>query len=99
VIRGSYTLTSPQTVSVATTSSATVSISFMPLGAGSLYVYITLPTGVTATISIGTQTVSLSSGSNQFLIPAGVPIGNITISNAGATAASVTVWVLFAEVA
>jgi len=30
VIRGSYTLASPQTVSVAATSSATVSISFTP---------------------------------------------------------------------
>ena len=98
VIKGSYTLASPQTVSVAASGSATVSISFTPLGAGNLYVHITLPTGVTATISIGAQTVSLSSGSNQFLIPANVAIGNITISNAGTTAASVTVWALFIEV-
>ena len=98
VFRGSNILASPQTVSVATTSSSTVNVSYTPLGADSLYIYITLPTGVTASVTIGGQSVPLTSGSNRFLIPTGVPIGNITINNAGATAASVTVWALFTEV-
>jgi len=45
------------------------------------------------------QTVSLSNGSNQFLIPANVAIGNITINNSNTTAVSVVVWALFIEVA
>jgi len=45
------------------------------------------------------QTVSLSSGSNQFLIPANVAIGNIIINNSNTTAVSVIVWALFIEVA
>jgi len=100
VIKGSYTLTAPQLVSVAASSSSPVTISFTPLGAGELYVYITLPSGVSASISIGGQSVSLSNGGNQFLIPANTPIGNITINNSNATTAvSVVVWVLFIEVA
>jgi len=99
VIKGSYTLATPQTVSVAASSSSSVSISFTPLGAGELYVYITLPSGVTATISIGGQSVSLSNGSNQFLIPANITIGNITINNSNTTAVTVVVWALFIEVA
>jgi len=98
VIKGSYTLASPQSVSVAASSSSPVSISFTPLGAGELYVYITLPSGVTATISIGGQSVSLSNGSNQFLIPANTTIGNITINNSNTTAVSVVIWALFIEV-
>ena len=99
VIKGSYTLVSPQSVSVAASSSSPVSISFTPLGAGELYVYITLPSGVTATISIGGQSVSLANGSNQFLIPANTTIGSITINNSNTTAVSVVVWALFIEVA
>ena len=99
VIKGSYTLASPQSVSVAASSSSPVSISFTPLGAGELYVYITLPSGVTATISIGGQSVSLSNGSNQFLIPANTTIGNITINNSNTAAVTVIVWGLFIEVA
>jgi len=99
VIKGSYTLAAPQTVSVAASSSSSVSISFTPLGAGELYVYITLPSGVTASISIGGQSVSLANGSNQFVIPANVPIGNITINNSNTAAVSVIVWALFIEVA
>ena len=99
VIKGSYTLAAPQTVSVAASSSSSVSISFTPLGAGELYVYITLPSGVTASISIGGQSVSLANGSNQFVIPANVPIGNITINNSNTAAVSVVVWALFIEVA
>jgi len=99
VIKGSYTLAAPQTVSVAASSSSPVSISFTPLGAGELYVYITLPLGVSASISIGGQSVSLANGGNQFLIPANTPIGNITINNSNTTAVSVVVWVLFIEVA
>ena len=86
VIKGSYTLAAPKTVSVAASSSSSVSISFTPLGAGELYVYITLPSGVTATISIGGQSVSLSNGSDQFIIPANTPIGNITINNSNTSA-------------
>ena len=99
VIKGSYTLVSPQSVSVAASSSSPVSISFTPLGAGELYVYITLPSGVTASISIGGQSVSLSNGGNQFLIPANTTIGNITINNNNTSAVTVIVWVLFIEVA
>jgi len=96
VIKGSYTLAAPQSVSVTTSSS--VSISFTPLGAGELYVYITLPSEATASISIGGQSVSLSNGSNQFMIPANVPIGDITINNSNTSAVSVVVWALFIEV-
>jgi len=99
VIKGSYTLAAPQSVSVAASSSSSVSISFTPLGAGELYVYIALPSGVTATISIGGQSVSLSNAGNQFIIPANTPIGNITINNSNTTAVSVVVWALFIEVA
>jgi len=99
VIKGSYTLVSPQSVSVAASSSSPVSISFTPLGAGELYVYITLPSGVTASISIGGQSVSLSNGGNQFIIPANTPIDNITINNSNLSAVSVVVWALFIEVA
>jgi len=99
VIKGSYTLAAPQSVSVAASSSSSVSISFTPLGAGELYVYIALPSGVTATVSIGGQSVSLSNGGNQFLIPANVPIGSITINNSNTSAVSVVVWALFIEVA
>ena len=38
------------------------------------------------------QTMSLTGGSNQFLIPANVAIGNITINNSNTTAVSVVVW-------
>ena len=99
VIKGSYTLAAPQSVSVAASSSSSVSISFTPLGAGELYVYIALPSGVTATISIGGQSVSLSNGGNQFLIPANITIGNITINNSNTSAVTVIVWALFIEVA
>ena len=99
VIKGSYTLAAPQSVSVAASSSSSVSISFTPLGAGELYVYITLLSGVSATISIGGQSVSLSNGGNQFLIPANTTIGNITINNSNTAAVSVIVWALFIEVA
>jgi len=99
VIKGSYTLAAPQSVSVAASSSSSVSISFTPLGAGELYIYIALPSGVTATISIGGQSVSLSNGGNQFLIPASTLIGNITITNSNTSAVSVVVWALLIEVA
>ena len=99
IIKGSYTLASPQTVSVSASSSSSVSISFTPLGAGELYVYVALPSGVTATISIGGQSVSLANGGNQFLIPANTPIGDITINNSNTSAVSVVVWALFIEVA
>jgi len=99
VIKGSYTLAAPQSVSVAASSSSSVSISFTPLGAGELYVYITLPSGVSATVSIGGQSVSLANGGNQFLIPANTTIGNITINNSNTAAVSVIVWALFIEVA
>jgi hypothetical protein len=99
VIKGSYTLAAPQTVSVNASSSSSVSISFTPLGAGELYVYIALPSGVTATISIGGQSVSLANGGNQFLIPANTTIGNITINNSNSSAVSVVTWALFIEVA
>ncbi len=93
VLIGSYTLLSPQSVSVAASSSATVGNTMTVHGAGILYVYIaSLPSGVTASISINGISVPLVAGYNNIPLPAGVTVGPITLLNCNSSAVSVSLW-------
>ncbi|AHA92036.1 hypothetical protein [Los Azufres archaeal virus 1] len=100
VLMGSYTLVTPQSVSVAASSSATVGSTTTVYGAGMLYVYIaSLPSGVTASISIGGISTPLVAGLNQIPLPAGTTVGQITLSNSNSSAASVALWAFIVDFA
>ncbi len=96
VLIGSYTLVSPQTVPVHTSSTTTVGYygTITTSGAGILYVYIvSMPSYATASISINGIKISLVSGFNRIPIPAGTEIGPITLSNSNSTyVADVSLW-------
>ena len=92
--QGSYTLVPPQSVSVSASSSATVSINFTPQGTAKVFVILNLPSGVTATITIGGQTFPLNNGPNTIYVPAGNTISGITFNNSNSSAVTVSVYVL-----
>ena len=95
IAQSSYTLLKPQSVSVGASSSSSVSINFTPQGTGILYVMLNLPSGVTATITIGGQTFNLNNGGNVLYTPAYATIGSITLSNSNTSAVTVSLYALF----
>lgn len=96
-IQGSYVLVSPQSVSVGASSSASVTINFTPRGTGKLFIALNLPSGVTATATIGGQKFPLVNGPNVYTVPATATISSINFTNSNSSAVTVSVYVVFEE--
>ncbi len=67
--------------------------SFTPIGSAKVYVLLNLPSGVTATANIGSQTFPLSTGLNTLIVPPNTTF-YVTFSNSNTSASTVYVIII-----